>query len=835
MRLIVWTLNHETEQIDIGDDVFDDGSVERFSITRLNDNRVFVAAQMADDTLRMTSWRIDGSGTISRQSVSTGGAITTVAAATVMQQASLPFPGNTPSEWQVVVAVGVDSQGGRLKLIPCVVDDATGAITRIGGSTGGTSASIDVSEVALAIPPRPFGTIVTASRVAGSSLLHVMTWTMDATTGGITARNSVSGGAVEAVAATGFSDGRIGVVTQNDDDGQVVSTWDVTGSGSTLSPVLHDSRAWGGAQGPVAIVNGGGSRLYSLNAGALWSWDAIDEVEPVDFVSPLADMTGSASLSVALVSPDRPIAVFSDAQGTLKIAAFKDLHVPLLHGEWPRAGLGDSLDPPAPEDIPGMAPVDVPELSPPNEAQPEDLALAVGRQAVIVYDGNNIAFYDRAGSRLPPKYLEPGSTEDTIDTELYVKDLFADVVDEVEADGATTNEQSLQRHLRDQWRCDPDQLPKNVGTNDCTWSSFYDGRVVYNDTLRRFFIMSPVKRNSNTGNERYHGIAVSKTEDPRDGFYVYMTTESKQGDEPRFSVANQMLLLGRGRDMDYRLAPALHVYQAEHLANPIVSGNYRRVATSKISVFDVGNNWVRTPAQYGSESVAIVYRSDYSDTVRLYAVKHPWQPPDFPSGGIRVSATVPSSNIVVTLPSSLTSVDDFFTADSVVTMRPAVGGSGFTGSFLWPGKKPAANTSENDVGFGRIRFAIDSASSANISSLGSSLHVMTCPGRGQGEAIDCDFPAVAEKGDRILLSYVRKTPQGMGLLPNAEYELLNTSNLSQVDTGILKEGLSWPSNLSEVDTTAAAPDPIDGTLWTLQVYGGSSGASPEVVLGRVEP
>jgi hypothetical protein len=196
---------------------------------------------------------------------------------------------------------------------------------------------------------------------------------------------------------------------------------------------------------------------------------------------------------------------------------------------------------------------------------------------------------------------------------------------------------------------------------------------------------------------------------------------------------------------------------------------------------------------------------------------------------------VPSSNVLINLSSSLDSVDDAFTADSVVTMRPAASGSGFEGSFLWPGKKPAPNADGNDVGFGRFKFAIDSASSANISSLGASLHVMPCPGRGQGQVIDCDFSAVAENGNRILLSYTRKTPGGAGMFPNAEYELLNGSSLNPVGAGILQQGSSWPNNLSLVDTTAAAPDPIDGTLWTLQLYGAGSESHAKVVLGRVQP
>jgi hypothetical protein len=76
----------------------------------------------------------------------------------------------------------------------------------------------------------------------------------------------------------------------------------------------------------------------------------------------------------------------------------------------------------------------------------------------------------------------------------------------------------------------------------------YDTRVVYDPYRSRFVIMSAMRGSGLKGAttlvaRRYVAIAVSKTEDPRDGFYQYATTESNYSDWPRIASAEGLLVV----------------------------------------------------------------------------------------------------------------------------------------------------------------------------------------------------------------------------------------------------------------------------------------------------
>ena len=73
-------------------------------------------------------------------------------------------------------------------------------------------------------------------------------------------------------------------------------------------------------------------------------------------------------------------------------------------------------------------------------------------------------------------------------------------------------------------------------------NEFYDTRVDYDPVSKRFAILSAA-REGGSPDTRFYAFAVSKTEDPRDGFHQYMTTETNYRDFPRLTMNGDLLLV----------------------------------------------------------------------------------------------------------------------------------------------------------------------------------------------------------------------------------------------------------------------------------------------------
>src|SRR5262249_746758 len=144
-----------------------------------------------------------------------------------------------------------------------------------------------------------------------------------------------------------------------------------------------------------------------------------------------------------------------------------------------------------------------------------DPMLAVGHKFVIVTQDHQIAFLGRDGVALPSKAGEA--------TNLSATSFFNAFLPEKNPDGPPTPENLS--------AISPEQI-----------NEFYDTRVCYDSPSKRFAILSAARKGGTT-DTRYYAVAVSKTEDPRDGFEQYMTTESNYRDFPRLTMHGNRLLV----------------------------------------------------------------------------------------------------------------------------------------------------------------------------------------------------------------------------------------------------------------------------------------------------
>jgi hypothetical protein len=171
-----------------------------------------------------------------------------------------------------------------------------------------------------------------------------------------------------------------------------------------------------------------------------------------------------------------------------------------------------------------------------------DPAIAVGHHYILVISDHHIAFYGRDGRLLPSKNGEL--------TDMSAAEFFRAFWEPTRPDG-TANTTNINAHLHfPPGTLSVDLLKDPVGQKGAI-SSFYDSRCFYDPVNRRFFFLSaarnPLWFNDPTSNpngvydacvRRFFAFAVSKTEDPRDGFEQWITTESNYADWPRMAVAN---------------------------------------------------------------------------------------------------------------------------------------------------------------------------------------------------------------------------------------------------------------------------------------------------------
>jgi hypothetical protein len=234
----------------------------------------------------------------------------------------------------------------------------------------------------------------------------------------------------------------------------------------------------------------------------------------------------------------------------------------------------------------------------------KDPQIAVSRNFIVATTSADIFFFDRKtqaplrGKPGPSGLGTPLDVSHKVSINAFFEPLWKDYLD------GTPNPHNLNRILK--WPADllpaedsqghPQCLsealdgdvlttgrfclpnPANPTENRTAIQEFYDTRVLFDRHRNRFWVESAARNHFWTeqfaqtilgGGPKYNNelatrlvvIAVSKTEDPRDGFWEY-ALENNYADWPRFAVHGPYLVVGHNGDNN------IFLFDADALANP---------------------------------------------------------------------------------------------------------------------------------------------------------------------------------------------------------------------------------------------------------------------------
>ncbi|HVY47029.1 MAG TPA: hypothetical protein VHB21_14175, partial [Minicystis sp.] len=250
-----------------------------------------------------------------------------------------------------------------------------------------------------------------------------------------------------------------------------------------------------------------------------------------------------------------------------------------------------------------------------------DPQVAVGERFVVVYDAHFYAVLDKATGRLvdarPGDESAPRGDFGTLFSPVWAPR------DRLGRPNPHDVNLKLDLDHEDARVCDPEHPTESVA---CV-QEFYDTRIVYDAARKRFWIESaarnhlwrcgpktacPDARHSPTHARRFIAVAVSRTDDPRDGFHRYVLVD-EYADWPKIGVHGRYLVLS------HRMSPNLYVFDA----NVLAAGNPSRgpVRLAKLDVRDYGVRYFAPVAHRGPPSdVTLVLGGTGSERVRPIAL-----------------------------------------------------------------------------------------------------------------------------------------------------------------------------------------------------------------------
>lgn len=698
--------------------------------------------------------------------------------------------GNT-NPHQIVVA-GRDLNGS-LKLVAFRISSSVGPFTKL-AETGGVQ---PVSQVAIAPLPSPRG-LFTTPVIRSNGLAEVRAWMLTAA-GTLTARGVLSTDdptARNELAATALSHGRVATVSRSAAGATRLALYNVSGTGTIT---LHHAVAVPSALSRAALVNGGGGRLFlagksSAGAFLLESWEAIDQLRNIDVQAAGPVGASARPIGLATVRGDRVVAAVSDPTGLLKVAAWRDYNVPLVRGAWP-VTLGSPTGAPPPASTATTF-----NFLPFTQDEPAVTIAAAAQSFVVVSGSGQIAFFDKAGSPLPLKNAG-------VPTQLTYDQLFAPIINHRNPDG-TVNQQSLRRHLEFQSLCDPEQ-PID-GLNRCP-GAVTDANVVFDLSFKRFVISANLLYLS-AGSDlfsRHALLAVSKTEDPRDGFHLFGNTESMVRSEPRLGVSAGMATLAYAGTEDSVLRPTAYLYDLVTLSQNAATVNVTKLTTTQTRV------GLRPLLQhFGSQPAGFVTAADY---FALYAYQKDTR------GAVFVRA------------SSLDAGGMPMQGRPLPTAKLALSGTGtYSGHLYFPGVS-SGNTATGARVPQIMRIPI--TWSASSLALGDFQRIdYDCPGMFSGQAFSCEYTSATVNGlDNVLVSYARvmkgSDPDPAGW-SSARFTFFPTFDKTTITDAVLRQGEGPVATQFSLGYTQTVPDPAGVGFWTAHKYATSAGIH-RWVAGRV--
>jgi hypothetical protein len=255
-----------------------------------------------------------------------------------------------------------------------------------------------------------------------------------------------------------------------------------------------------------------------------------------------------------------------------------------------------------------------------------DPGIAAGDTFMMVYTAHRYWLYDKSGHELEER---PG---DEIPAASDFNTLFAPLWAPLDRKGAP-NAANVNTRLRfdaaDPLACDPNDPLKSRA---CI-REFYDTRVLWDAQRKRFWIESAARNHlwfctpspkepctdekfTKTQARRFIAVAVSRTEDPRQGFHRYILVD-EYADWPKIALHDRYLLLG------HRGNANVYVFDADKLA----AGNPDRgpVRVAKLDASSFGGTRFVVPVDHFGPSPGVTYLlgTNGSDRVTPFALVNP--------------------------------------------------------------------------------------------------------------------------------------------------------------------------------------------------------------------
>lgn len=481
-----------------------------------------------------------------------------------------------------------------------------------------------------------------------------------------------------------------------------------------------------------------------------------------------------------------------------------------------------------------------------------DPMIAVGNQFLIVSDTSHIAFFDKQGRPLPAKNGVP--------SKMSTSNFFGGFVAKTNPDGSF-NDRNINLYLGFPKPCDsPDYPQTTTGKRFCI-ASFYDTRVHFDPASRRFFVISnsrhhlkkdtehggcvqyhvPLSQVSDTSQcdnkdeetikdrctlssdefcdlpRRLVAFAVSKTEDPRDGFHQYMLTENEYRDWPWMGVNGNHFIIAHngGAEGDEPLVSVVAV-------QAIKTGT-QHPAYFRYSIADAGGLTKMIPPVHHGDTGGLTFMlSKEGRRLDIFAFPQtldPWRAPTLRRTSVTLGDNVP----------------------------PLVG------SVYRAGRLHLVVHKEVETNGGAKRFSVRAVRVPIRSSL-TSLTASTNPAEGfidhffglkatgdpAGSRVSYERPAVAVNGrGDMLFAYGRYPFSGPNppLFPEARYTLWRAGAPKQLRSRLLKigEAAAAESVAEKLDYSTAVVDPSDDrSFWVAHTYA-NSGGGYRTVFGKITP
>jgi len=564
LKLIVWDVTSDGKFKRRGD--IEAGKASVFALATLGTSDAITAVRQENGSLRLIDWSINNNGNLTRKGSIDAGQVDRIAIAAAGPRR--------------VVTATVES--GATKLI---VWDRTsaGQFTRRGDANSAAGSRVAVAALSA-------GQIILAVKDT-TGKLDVSSWSLSQS-GNLSPQQSAKGSTVTEITITSTALDRA-VTACNLADGTLeVAAWDIAANGK----VTAASSAKAGIADNVALAAAGSTKVVTALREnnqdlKLISWQVVDTVRRLDSIA--AGPVGR--VAAVTLGWDRVITAVQDNAKDLKLIDFADFSVGLLRSQWgpaasssksvvvqPSASLpgvklaekfdDEKLTPPQRNNLPiprrinraveegEVSKTTVPGPPPPGPSQTQapapnlvffpgisgvDPMIAVGKNFVIVSEDHWIEFLyktgPKAGQQLDSKAGEP--------TLMQSKTFFDGFFRPTNTDGSV-NRNNINLHVRFPPSFDSAVvcMPTSSSPALPCMNEAYDTRVIYDPYRGRFIVMSAMRGSGLSGAttlvaRRYVAIGVSRTEDPRDGFDQYATTESNYSDWPRIAGGDGLVVV----------------------------------------------------------------------------------------------------------------------------------------------------------------------------------------------------------------------------------------------------------------------------------------------------